>query len=418
MFRAKSRQYYRSNLGNIILPPTEPGKEMILKSVCSLLQRFSKDTTGASLSVRILAIKSLSTFFYLAMTDYFRSNIDAMAAYVPGEQPKPGSQIIKLNSNENPYPPCPEVLEVLKNFDSEWLRRYPNPYAEDFRQAISKALGVKSDWIIVGNGSDELLNVVMRACVESGRKVVYPTPTYVLYQTLTQMQSAEIVEIPYSEDYELPLEELIAANGAVTFIATPNSPSGHVVSMDELRKLASKLSGVLVIDEAYVDFAACNALDLVKEFENVISIRTLSKGYSLAGIRLGFGIANPKLLSGLYKVKDSYNIDAIACAVGAVAMSNQEYKNACVQKVNASRTFLAADLKELGFRVWDSQANFLLVQSGTGNAEYLYQKLKSEGILVRYFKQPRMEDKLRITIGTDKQNQALVQVLKNLLYEN
>jgi histidinol-phosphate aminotransferase len=352
------------------------------------------------------------------MTDYFRSNVDAMTAYVPGEQPKPGSEIIKLNSNENPYPPCPEVMEVLKNFDSEWLRRYPNPYAEDFRQAISKALGFRSDWIIVGNGSDELLNVMMRACIEPGRKVVYPTPTYVLYQTLTQMQSAEIVEIPYSEDYKLPLEELIGANGAVTFIATPNSPSGHVVSMDELRKLASKLSGVLVIDEAYVDFAQENALDLVKEFENVISIRTLSKGYSLAGIRLGFGIANPKLLSGLYKVKDSYNIDAIACAVGAVAMSNQEYKNACVQKVKASRSLLAADLKELGFRVWDSQTNFLLVQPDKENAEYLYQKLKSEGILVRYFQQPKMEDKLRITIGTDEQNQALMQVLKNLLYEN
>ncbi len=350
------------------------------------------------------------------MTDYFRSSIDTMAAYIPGEQPKTGSQIIKLNSNENPYPPCPEVEEVLKNFDSECLRRYPNPYAEDFRQAISKALGVKSDWIIVGNGSDELLNVVMRACVEPGRKVVYPTPTYVLYQTLTQMQSAEIVEIPYKEDYELPLEELIVTNGAVTFIATPNSPSGHVVSIDELRKLASKLSGVLVIDEAYVDFAEENALDLVKEFENVITIRTLSKGYSLAGIRLGFGIANPKLLSGLYKVKDSYNIDAIACAVGTVAMNNQEYKNACSLKVKVSRSLLAVDLKKLGFQVWDSQANFLLVQPEKGNAEDLYQKLKSEGILVRYFKQPRMEDKLRITIGTDEQNQVLVKVLKKLLY--
>ena len=153
------------------------------------------------------------------------------------------------------------------------------------------------------------------------------------------MQSAEIVEIAYTEDYELPLEELIAANGAVTFIATPNSPSGHVVSVEQLRKLASELSGVLVIDEAYVDFAAYNALDLVKEFENVISIRTLSKGYSLAGIRLGFGIANPKLLSGLYKVKDSYNIDAIACAVGTAAMSNQEYKNTCVEKIKDSRSF-------------------------------------------------------------------------------
>ncbi|PAX59640.1 histidinol-phosphate transaminase [Brunnivagina elsteri] len=349
------------------------------------------------------------------MMDYFRGNVTAMAAYIPGEQPKPGSQIIKLNSNENPYPPSPVVLEVLQNFNSESLRRYPNAYGEDFRLSASQVLNIPSDWIIVGNGSDELLNVVVRACTEPGKKVAYPIPTYVLYRTLTQVQSAELVEIPYGENYELPLDQLIATNAAVTFIATPNSPSGHVVPIDELRKLASKLSGVLVIDEAYVDFAQENALELVKEFENVISIRTLSKGYSLAGVRLGFGIANPKLLSGLYKVKDSYNIDAIAVAVGAAGISDQVYKNDCVAKIKASRVQLAIALKQLGFRVWDSQANFLLVQPLEVNAKYLYQKLKEQGILVRYFQETRLDDKLRITIGTNEQNQILINALMNLL---
>ncbi|MBW4571515.1 MAG: histidinol-phosphate transaminase [Tolypothrix carrinoi HA7290-LM1] len=349
------------------------------------------------------------------MNEYFRANIDAMAGYVPGEQPQPNSQIIKLNSNENPYPPSPAVLEVLRNFDAESLRRYPNPFAQEFRRATSEALKVPADWILVGNGSDEVLNLVIRACAEPGRKVVYPTPTYVLYSTLTQMQSAEIVEIPYTEDYRLPLAELIGANGYVTFIASPNSPSGHVVSTDELRKLASNLSGVLVIDEAYVDFAEENALSLVAEFENAIAIRTLSKGYSLAGLRLGFAIANPQLLSGLYKVKDSYNIDAIACTIGAAAMSDQAYKNACADKVKRSRTKLAAELKQLNFQVWDSQANFLLVQPKEKNAEYLYQSLKSKGILVRYFPQPGVNDKLRITVGTDEQNQVLVETLSDLM---
>jgi histidinol-phosphate aminotransferase len=349
------------------------------------------------------------------MTNYFRSNVEAMAAYVPGEQPPAGTSIIKLNSNENPYPPSPKVIEVLQNFDSEWLRRYPHPYGEAFRQAASQVLGVPSNWIIVGNGSDELLNVVMRACTEPGRKVVYPTPTYVLYSTLTQMQSAELVEIPYSEDYQLPVEEIIAANGSVTFIATPNSPSGHVVPAADLRTLAANLSGVLVIDEAYVDFAEENALDLVQEFENVIAIRTLSKGYSLAGIRLGFGIANPKLLSGLYKVKDSYNIDAIACAIGTAAISDQTYKNLCADKVKTSRTKLAKDLQKLGFQVCPSHTNFLLAQPPDRNAEYLYLKLKEQGILIRYFRQPRLDDKLRITVGTDEQNQALIAALKNFL---
>ncbi|NJR15544.1 MAG: histidinol-phosphate transaminase [Calothrix sp. CSU_2_0] len=349
------------------------------------------------------------------MADYFRENVTGMAAYIPGEQPKPGSQIIKLNSNENPYPPSPAVLEVLRNFNSESLRRYPNAYGEDFRQAASEALNVPSDWIIVGNGSDELLSVVMRACTEPGRKVAYPIPTYVLYQTLTQVQSAELVEIPYGENYELPIAQLIATNPAIAFIATPNSPSGHVVPINELRKLASNLSGVLVIDEAYVDFAQENALELVKEFENVIVIRTLSKGYSLAGLRLGFAIANPKLLSGLYKVKDSYNIDAIAIAVGAAAIRDQTYKNACVAKIKASRVQTAIAFKQLGFRVWDSQANFLLVQPPKANAEYLYQKLKEQEILVRYFQQARLDDKLRITIGTNEENEILINALANLV---
>ncbi|MBE9003556.1 histidinol-phosphate transaminase [Fortiea sp. LEGE XX443] len=351
------------------------------------------------------------------MTNFFRANVDAMASYIPGEQPKRGTQVIKLNSNENAYPPSPTALAALQNIDGDWLRRYPEPFGGEFRQAASQVLGVSSDWIIVGNGSDEILNVVMRACTEPGRKVVYPTPTYVLYRTLTEMQAADIVEIPYTEDYQLPVTELIAANGAVTFIASPNSPSGHVVPIEDLEKLASQLSGVLVVDEAYVDFAEADALALVKEYENVMIIRTLSKGYSLAGLRLGFGVANPKLLQGLFKVKDSYNIDAIACAVATAAITDQTYKNACVAKIKASRIQLTRDLKQLGFCVWDSQTNFLLVQPPQGNAEYLYQKLKEQQILIRYFPHPGLLDKLRITIGTDEQNQVLIDAIKVLILE-
>jgi histidinol-phosphate aminotransferase len=311
------------------------------------------------------------------------------------------------------YPPAPTAMEVLRNLDSEWLRRYPDPFAHEFRQAIHEALGVPIDWIIVGNGSDELLNVVIRACADGERNVVYPQPTYVLYRTLTQMQAAEAIEIPYGEDFRLPIEKLVETDGAVTFIASPNSPSGHVVPVSELRALATRLSGVLVIDEAYVDFAEETALLLVQEFENVIILRTLSKGYSLAG--LGFGIANPKLLAGLFKVKDSYNVDAIACAVGAAAMRDQNYKNECVQKVKISRAKLALDLKQLGFQLWESQTNFLLVKPPQDKASPIYEVLREQGILVRYFKQSGLEDKLRITVGTEEQNQILVDTLIRLL---
>ena len=349
------------------------------------------------------------------MTSFFRAEVDAMTGYIPGEQPKSDSKIIKLNSNENPYPPSPKVKDVLQNFDWQWLRRYPNSSATDFRQAVSEVLGVPADWIIVGNGSDEVLNLVIRACTEVNRKVVYPMPTYVLYRTLVEMQAAQTVEIDYPKDYKLPIDELVKIDGAVTFIATPNSPSGHVVPIEDLRELASRLSGVLVIDEAYCDFADSDALSVVKEFENVISIRTLSKGYSLAGIRLGFGVANPKLLSGLYKIKDSYNIDAIACAIGAAAMRDQDYKNSCAEKVKISRGKLSDNLRKLGFKVWDSQTNFLLNQPPKGNAEYLYLKLKEKGILIRYFKQEGLEDKLRIAVGTDEENKVLVEALSELL---
>jgi histidinol-phosphate aminotransferase len=349
------------------------------------------------------------------MSSYFRASVNAMTGYVPGEQPKPGTKIVKLNSNENPYPPSPKALAVLRDLDGEYLRRYPDPYVNELRKAISQVLAVPLDWIMVGNGSDELLSVLVRACADSERKVVYPMPTYVLYGTLTEMQSTARVELPYAEDYRLPLEELVAADGAVTFIASPNSPSGHVVALSELRQLAQRLSGVLVIDEAYVDFAEETALSLVQEFENVLILRTLSKGYALAGLRLGFGIAHPKLLAGLFKVKDSYNVDAIAGAVAAVAMGDQAYKNECVAKVKASRTKLAFDLKQLGFRLWDSQANFLLAQPPSAKAEQIYGALKDRGILVRYFKQTGLEDKLRITVGTDEQNQTLLEALIHLL---
>jgi histidinol-phosphate aminotransferase len=346
---------------------------------------------------------------------YFRPAIDTLIGYIPGEQPAPGTKIIKLNTNENPYPPSPAVMERLRNLDGEYLRRYPDPYAREFCQAISDALGVTANWVIVGNGSDDLLNLLVRTCAEgSDRKVVYPMPTYVLYRTLAAMQPAAVVEVPYPESFQLPIAELVAANGAITFIASPNSPSGHVVPLADLRQLAQRVSGVVVIDEAYVDFAESSALPLVQEFENVILLRTLSKGYSLAGLRMGFGIANPKLLTGLFKVKDNYNIDAIAIALGTAAIRDQAYKNACADKVKASRTQLARDLKNIGFTVLDSQANFVLATPSQGNAESLCLGLKERGILVRYFKQPGLEDKLRISVGTDEQNQILIEALISL----
>lgn len=344
----------------------------------------------------------------------FRPAINAMTAYVPGEQPKPGTRILKLNTNENPYPPSPKAMAVLQSLDGELLRRYPDPFGHEFRQAVAEVEGIPADWVIVGNGSDDILNLVIRACADEGRPVAYPMPTYVLYRTLCQVQGSPVVEVPYADDFELPLKTLIDLQSAITFIARPNSPSGHCVPLEHLQKLAGSLTGILVVDEAYVDFAEDSALALVREFDNVLVTRSLSKGYALAGLRLGFGIAQPSLLAGLFKVKDSYNIDALAIQLGSAAMRDQAYKNACAEKVKGSRAELAQALQLLGFKVWGSQANFLLTQP-LQPAEKVYLDLKAQGILVRYFNQPGLDNKLRITVGSPAQNQELLTALGEIL---
>jgi histidinol-phosphate aminotransferase len=353
---------------------------------------------------------------------FLRQHLQSVSGYTPGEQPPPGSLVIKLNTNENPYPPSPEVFRVLQDFDLEWLRRYPDPTAIAFRQSASEVLDISPDSIVVGNGSDELISLIVRAFVEPGAAVVYPMPSYVLYRTVAQIQGARPVEIAYDDAFNFPLQAILEAQGAITLIASPNSPIGNVVSLEHLKTLAANLQGLLVIDEAYVDFTEKNALNLVQAHPNVIILRTLSKGYSLAGLRLGFAIAHPALIQDLNKIKDSYAVDAIATMVGAAAMRDQAHKTQNVEKVLRSRVTLHKNLASLGFQVWPSEGNFLLVQPppcsksadvGSGAAIALAQNLKTQGILIRHFNLPKVANKLRITVGTDAQNEQLYQTLSH-----
>jgi len=346
---------------------------------------------------------------------YFRDNIDALSPYVPGEQPARGAKVIKLNTNENAYPPSPKALAALRGFDPDLLRRYPHPYARQARDAVAAVFDVPADRVLVGNGSDELLTMILRAAAAPGRKVAYPMPTYVLYRTLAQIQDAPIAEVPYDEDYRLPTDALAAADGAVTLVGSPNSPSGTCAPNDELADLAGRLCGLLVIDEAYADFAGTTAIGLTGRFDNVLVLRTLSKGYSLAGLRLGFAIGSPEIIRGLSKVKDSYNVSAVSCLVGAAALADQAHKSANAERIKASRAKLTGELRGLGFRVWDSQSNFLLARPPRGDAERIYRTLKERAILVRYFNQDRLDDKLRITVGTEDENAALVAALREIL---
>ena len=343
---------------------------------------------------------------------YFRPAVDALCAYEPGEQPSRQDDVIKLNTNENPYPPSPRALALLQQIDHEQLRRYPDPYAGEFRAAAADVLGIDLDWILVGNGSDDILAMLMRSIADTTRPVAYPVPTYALYRTLAQIQNAPVVEIAFGDTYDLPVDELVKSDAALTLVASPNSPSGNRIPTQVMDDLASRLDGLLVIDEAYVDFATGNALELVQHHDNVVVIRTLSKGYALAGLRLGFAVAPPTLLAGLVKVKDSYNVDAVAACVGAVAYRDVDHCRNMATRVCVSRQRLATTLTELRFRVWPSEANFLLVRPTDGRARDLYADLKRRGILVRYFDTPGLDDKLRITVGTDAQNDRLVMALE------
>ena len=344
---------------------------------------------------------------------YFRENIEKAKGYEPGFQP-PRTDVVKLNTNENPYPPSPQVLKMLSEIDPEQLRRYPDPVGDTFRQAAAKVNGVSADCIMCCNGGDDLLTIAFRAFCDETRSVAYPVPTYSLYPVLANLQNCKLIEVPFDSEFNLPAK-LANTNAALTIICNPNAPNGSFVSIEELASLADELSGVLLIDEAYVDFAGKNCTALVKNFDNVIILRSMSKGYSLAGIRFGYAIAQPGLIVGLTKVKDSYNVDTVAIEAATAAIKDQDYFRKNIEKVKAERKGLAGELIKLGFSVPDSHANFVLAKCNNCKAVEVYDKLAERGVYVRYFDYPGLKDKLRITVGTKEQNKKLLSALKEIL---
>ena len=351
---------------------------------------------------------------------FLRQNVLNSAGYVPGEQPTDPS-VIKLNTNENPYPPSPRVMEAIRAVTAEQLRRYPSPTGLAFREAAAKVHGLAPDWILPFNGGDELLSVAIRAAAGENHTVAYLEPSYSLYPVLTEMQGAQALEFQYDiagTAWSLPegLETLEREEAAVLLIVNPNAPSGHLETLARLEEIATGFGGLLVIDEAYVDFAEHSALGLVKDHENVLILRTMSKGYGLAGLRFGYGIAQPSLLRQIEKVRDSYPVDAISIAAATAAMLDQEYAKSTWEKVKLERTRLAAALGKLGFTMPKSQSNFLLATVPAGvYARELYEKLKARGILVRWWDLPRIADKVRITVGTPEQNDRLLAALAAIL---
>lgn len=345
-----------------------------------------------------------------SLSDFVRPAIRAMTGYVPGEQPR-DRRYIKLNTNENPYPPSPRVLEAVRACAEENLRLYPDPMADALRDRAAEVYGFRRENILAGNGSDDLLAMVIRACVGPGDRVAFPTPTYSLYDTLIGIGGGTAVGVPFGPDFALPAG-LAAAGGRVTFVCHPNSPSGTAVPVDAIEDLATRVNGLLVVDEAYVDFARESALALVHRHGNVVVLRTFSKSFSLAGLRIGLAFAAPEIIAELAKVKDSYNLTRVSIAAAAAALDDYAWMQENVRRICATRERLVVALRQLGFDVPDSAANFVLARRAGQKQRSTYEALKERGILVRYFDTPRLADALRITVGTDAEVDALLEALR------
>jgi len=341
-----------------------------------------------------------------------RPAIREMQGYIPGEQPQ-DKRYIKLNSNENPYPPSPRVIEALQHAIGEDLRLYPDPLANRLRDQAAAVYGLSREQILVGNGSDDLLTMLMRTFVGPGDRVAFPVPTYSLYDILVAMQDGEVIQVPYPADFSLP-PHLAEINAKLTILCHPNAPSGMLTPFPQVERLAQQVRGVLVIDEAYIDFAEETALPLLHKYPHVVILRTFSKSFSLAGMRIGLAFGHPEVLSELLKVKDSYNINRLSIVAAVAALEDYAWMRQNVEKIRATRGRLTTALRALGYVVYASQTNFVLARKPGVRQEPVYLGLKERGLLVRYFSAPELADCLRITVGTDEEIDRLLAAMQDL----
>ncbi len=352
-----------------------------------------------------------------------RPHIARMQGYTPGEQPD-SPEMIKLNTNENPYPPAAAVDAALGSLDSAELRRYPPPLADEFRTVAGLLHGVAPENILPVNGGDELLRLLLTTFVDPRDTLAIMQPSYSLYPVLASIADCRLCEIPLNEDWSMPgnmSEKLHAVSAKTLILVNPHAPTGGLLTVPYLRELAENFDGILMLDEAYVDFVdpECghDSLPLAREFENVILLRTLSKGYSLAGLRFGYGIGSPALIQPMaVKTRDSYNTGLIPQRLARAALEAREEAALGWQRVRQSRNWLRTELAGLGIETLPSQTNFLLatIPAGIGAAN-LRRALRDCGILVRHFAEPRLENRLRISVGSETDNAILIDRLRDIL---
>ncbi|MEY4625145.1 MAG: hypothetical protein RL061_670 [Pseudomonadota bacterium] len=351
------------------------------------------------------------------MSRFWSKTVKNLTPYVPGEQPKL-SQLIKLNTNESPYGPSPKALAAIASANTDGLRLYPDPNSDSLKQAIAKVHGLKSDQVFVGNGSDEVLAHAFLGLLKHEDPILFPDITYSFYPVYCNLYDIAFENIPLQEDFSIDIKKYIRKNGGIIF-PNPNAPTGRALRLADIKALLeSNTESVVVIDEAYVDYGTESAVTLVNQYPNLLVTHTLSKSYALAGLRVGYAVGHQDLIEALERVKNSFNsypIDKLAMAGSVAAIEDQEYLHKISKAVIQTRETLVKDLSQLGFETIPSQANFVFTKHPSKDATQIAAALREKHIIVRHFKLPRIDQHLRITIGTDAQCAALIKELKEIV---
>jgi len=350
------------------------------------------------------------------MSRYWTDLVHRLDPYVPGEQPQ-DQQYVKLNTNENPYPPSPRVIEAIDGYDKGRLKLYPDPESTRLRQALAERFAVSSDEVFVGNGSDEVLAHAFQAFFKKDRPLLFPDISYSFYPVYCGLYDIEYRSIPLRDDFCIDINDYRIENGGIIF-PNPNAPTSRLLALDAVRELCSHCDSVVIVDEAYIDFGGESAIALTREFDNLLVIQTFSKARSLAGLRLGYAIGQAPLIEGLVRIKNSFNsypIDSIAQTAALASIADEAYFNEARRRIIDTRKRMVRELQALGFELQPSAANFVFARHKSETAESLYRELKKRGVLVRYFNKPRIDNHLRITVGTNDEIDRLITTLISIL---
>lgn len=354
------------------------------------------------------------------MEKLWMKNLRDVEPYVPGEQSK-NKNIVKINANENPYPPSPKAIEVLKNFDCNSLRFYPDANAIEFKNAIAEYYNVLPENVFLGNGSDDVIALCFQSFFNSNKPIVFPDITYSFYPVWCNLFKIPFKNYPLNNDFRINVEDYKKENGGV-IIPNPNAPTSLGEGKEFIEKLMNyNKDSIVIIDEAYVDFGGFSSVPLTKKYENLIVTGTFSKSRSLAGMRIGFAIGNKELISVLEAVKNSYNsytVNSISMAVGTASIKDKEYFDETVSKVIATRTKVTDELRKLGFTVLDSKTNFIFATYNGKNMKDYFEWLKAQNVFIRYFNIPKIDNYVRITIGTDDEMHIFIDKTKEYLSLN